>query len=155
MARKRSTSTSSVSWQPPELTLTAERAYRKLYEDAEECAKAGDTSNSKITLFNMVDEAITKLIPHNPLDPARALSGPLSNIFRISKGRIRICYIASSAERRIIILYISESLRKAGDVGDPYAVFTKMVMSGQFDNLFASLGIKTPPRRSGQQNSIQ
>ena len=129
-----------------ELTETAERVYRKLYEDAQVCL--GADSNAKVKLFNMVDEAVTRIIPHDPLNPTKSLSGHLSNIFRIKKGRTRICYVASSKHRKIVILYISESPRKAGDVHDPYEIFTQMVLSGTFDRTFANLGMKLPDRKT-------
>jgi len=131
-----------------ELTETAERVYRKLYEDAQKCLDVGDDSNAKVKLFNMVDEAVTRIIPHDPLSPNRSLSGHLSNIFRVKKGRTRICYVASSKHRKIVVLYISESPRKAGDVHDPYEIFTQMVLSGAFDKTFANLGIKLPDRKT-------
>jgi hypothetical protein len=55
---------------------------------------------------------------------------------------LRIYYAASSKERKIVILYISESLRKAGDAHDPYSVFARMVLKGRFDEVFASLGVR-------------
>lgn len=137
-----------------ELTETAERVYRKLFDDAQERLGVGDESNSKVKLFHMVDEALTKIIPHDPLSPSRALSGHLSNIFRVKKGRIRICYVASSKHRKIIVLYISEKPRKAGDVHDPYEIFTQMVLSGTFDATFARLGIKLPDRKFSESPQL-
>jgi hypothetical protein len=92
-------------------------------------------------------DAIDSIIHHDPLSIGNALSGSLSNIFRVKKGRLRIYYAASSKEHKIVILYISESLRKAGDAHDPYSVFARMVLRGQFDEVFASLGV----RKNAQQ----
>ena len=131
-----------------ELTATAEKTYRRLYQEAEACREEGDSSNQKITTFNMVDEAIEKIIPSNPFARERALNGPLSNIFRVQKGRFRIFYVASSSQRRIVILYISETLRKAGSVVDPYSIFTGMVLSGKYDKFFERLGVRKPTRRA-------
>ncbi len=125
MTKRSPASRQQLAWKEPELTEVAERVYRKLAQNAGKCIERGDHANSKVTLFRMIDDAITKLIPHDPLDPQRALSGPLANIFRLKKGRFRICYIASSEQRRIVVLYISETLRKSGDMADPYNVFTK------------------------------
>ena len=127
-----------------ELTATAESVYRRIYEEAQACIKVGDISNSKVTLLRMIDDALDNLIPHDPFDPARALSGPLSNIFRIKKGRTRICYIGSSRQRKIVVLYISDTPRKQGDVHDPYAIFTRLVISGKFDEVFDKLGVRRP-----------
>ena len=129
-----------------ELTPSAERVYSKLYEEAQACIESGDRSNSKVTRFNMVEEALDKIIPHDPFAPDRSLSGPLSGIFRVKKGRLRICYVGSSAHKRIIILYISDTPRKAGDANDPYALFTKLVASGKYDEFFGKLGIRRPAR---------
>jgi mRNA-degrading endonuclease RelE of RelBE toxin-antitoxin system len=130
------------------LTKTAEATYSKVYEEANECLKAGDATNSKVTLLRQLDDVIDKIIPHDPFNPKRALSGSLSNIFRIPKGRIRICYVGSSKKKQIVILYISETLRKAGDARDPYAIFTQMVLSGRYDEIFEDLGIRRPPRNT-------
>lgn len=131
-----------------ELTAIAEKIYRRFYQEAEACREEGDSSSQKITTFNMVDEAIEKIIPSNLFARERALKGPLSNIFRVKKGRLRIFYVASSSQRRIVILYISETLRKAGSVVDPYSIFTGMVLSGKYDKFFERLGVRKPNRRA-------
>src|SRR6266436_2458975 len=104
-----------------ELTPTAQKAYEEMHADAQGCIAAGDPSNAKITLMRMVDDAIDNIIPHDPFSTSKALTGPLSNIFRVKKGRLRIYYAGSSKEKRIVVLYISQTLRKAGDVNDPYS----------------------------------
>ena len=120
-----------------ELSEIAERVYRRLYEAAKVCLEAGDTTNSKVTTFNMVEEALDRLIPHDPFNPAMGLSGRVSGIYRMSKVRIRICYIGSSKLKRIQVPFISNTPRKAGDVNDPY-----------LDRAFDVLGIRPPGRRS-------
>ena len=133
-----------------DLTKTARVTYERIYQDAQGCIHKGDRTNSKVTLLNMVDEAIDKLIPHDPFNPERALQGPLSNIFRVSKARLRICYVGSSKSGKLVVLYISETPRKAGDAHDPYSIFTRLVLSGKFDEIFSDLGIKHPPRLGTQ-----
>lgn len=125
-----------------ELTPTAEKLYRKMHDDAEACINSGDTTNAKVKLLRAVDDAIDNIIPHDPFNIGNALSGSLSNIFRVKKGRLRIYYAASSKDRRIVILYISETLRKAGDAHDPYSVFARLVLQGKFNEVFASLGVR-------------
>lgn len=80
-----------------------------------------------------------------------ALRNDFSNIFRIQKGQLRTCWIASSKMRRVCILFISETLRKAGDANDPYRVFAKLMVSGELDEHFQQLGL----RRSPQNRTIQ
>ncbi len=129
-----------------ELTATAERAYRRIHEDAQRCLESGDSTNSKVTLFNMVEELLDKIIPHDPFAHGKGLSGALSSCFRVKKGRLRVCYTGSSKQRKIVILYISNTPRKAGDVHDPYAIFTQLVMSGEYDRIFERLGVRRPRR---------
>lgn len=129
-----------------ELTKTAQDTYERIFKEAQDCLRKGDLSNSKATLLRMVDEAIDVIIPHDPFNPARGLQRPLSNIFRVKKARMRICYAASSKAAKIVILYISETPRRAGDAHDPYSIFTRLVLSGRFDGVFSDLGLKKPVR---------
>ena len=129
-----------------ELSRTAKQTYVRVFREAQARIKAGDNSNAKVKHFRMLEEVLDRLIPHRPFDPNRALSGPLSRIFRVKKGRFRICYIGSSKQRRITVLYISDSMRKEGHATDPCSILTKLVSSGEFDTLFDQLGVKRPKR---------
>lgn len=131
-----------------DMTGSAEAVYVGLHNKAKEAEKRGDYTSAHCTVFKMVRSAIRETIMRNPIDRAYALSGDLSNIYRIKKGRYRICWIASSKLRRICILYISESLRKEGDVNDPYRIFAQAVLSGQFNDIFAKYGVRMPHLKS-------
>ncbi len=130
-----------------DMTATAEAVYVELHRLCREAERKGDYANNHCTTFRMIREAVREFIPRNPHERRYALSGELSNIFRIKKGRHRICWIASSKLRRVCVLYISESLRKEGDVNDPYNIFAQMVMSGQFNDVFGQFGIRMPQLR--------
>lgn len=138
-----------------ELTPTAQKAYEEIHADAQACITAGDTTNAKVIKLRMVDDAIDNIIPHEPFAVQKALSGPLSNIFRVKKGRLRIYYAASSKEEKIVVLFISQTLRKAGDINDPYSIFTRLVMTGRFDQVFAQLNVRIPPRHNLQAPTTQ
>jgi mRNA-degrading endonuclease RelE of RelBE toxin-antitoxin system len=138
-----------------ELTPTAQKVYEEMYADAQACIESGDHVNAKLTTLRMVDDAIDNIIPHDPFSTTNALSGPLSNIFRVKKGRLRIYYAASSKEKKIVVLYISQTMRKAGDTNDPYSIFTRMVLTGRFNEVFARLGVRIPPRTTLQPPQIQ
>lgn len=131
-----------------ELTELAEESYRKIYNEARPHLERGENSHPGVKKLRIVDECIDTLIPHDPFHPDRALAGSLSNVYRVKKGRMRICYVGSSKEATLVILYISETPRKQGDKQDPYALFTKLVMSGQYDKIFSQLGIKSPNRKA-------
>lgn len=134
-----------------ELTPTAEAAYRRIHEEAQPHVAAGRTNHAKVKLLRLVDDCLDNLIPHEPLSSQRALSGKLSNIYRVKKGRLRICYIASSQRLRILVLYIAETPRKEGDKNDPYLLFTTAVESGQFDPFFAKLGVRKQGRKRPEE----
>jgi mRNA-degrading endonuclease RelE of RelBE toxin-antitoxin system len=126
-----------------EISSSAEITYLAYKDRAEKALERGDATNSHITAFNMIRDAF-RAIQANPTDRKYALAGNLACVYRIKKGRMRICYIVSTDESRACILFISETLRKEGDARDPYALFTKMVMSGKFSDLFAELGVALP-----------
>jgi len=130
-----------------EMIPAAENVYKKLYQNMKDAEARGEESSSHHTTFRMVQEAIKTIIPRNPIDRSYGLSGPLSNYFRIKKGRMRICWAANSTTRKVTILFISETMRKEGDANDPYNIFTKLVMSGKFQQFLSpSWGIPQPPR---------
>lgn len=127
-----------------DMAATAEAVYVRLAHAARKAEAAGNYASAHCTAFNMVREAIKTTIPGDPLNRKYALRGDLSNIFRLKKGRMRICWIASSKIQRVCILFISENLRKEGDVHDPYAIFQSLMDSGAFDAVLSKYGVKKP-----------
>lgn len=138
-----------------DMTATAEEVYTSMARRAKTAVTAGDYVNSHCTTFNMVREAIKVTIPRDPLNKSYALRGDLSNIFRLRKGRLRICWIASSRMRRVCILFISETLRKEGDASDPYAIFQSLLESGLFDAVIRKFGVRGIPRRPPERAQLQ
>lgn len=125
-----------------DMTATAERVYVDLYRKCKAAKDLGHPESAHCTTFQMVEEAVKKIIPHDPINKRHALRGHLSNIFRLRKGRLRIAWIASSQMRRICILFISETVRKDGDSNDPYEVFQGQLESGFFDEALQKLGVR-------------
>lgn len=107
---------------------------------------SGDYLNARCTTFNMVRDAVKRMIPNDPLNKSFSLTGDLANIFRLRKGRLRICWIASSQMRRVCILFISETLRKEGDSNDPYVIFKSLLESGMFDGMIRKYGVRIPAK---------
>jgi hypothetical protein len=70
------------------------------------------------------------------------IQGVVVQFFRMRKGRLRICWIASSKIRPVLILFISETLRKDGDVNDPYLIFQSMMDAGVFDSVLHDFGVR-------------
>jgi mRNA-degrading endonuclease RelE of RelBE toxin-antitoxin system len=134
-----------------DMSASAEAVYVDLYTRAREAEAKGDPTNSVCTTFRMVEEAIERIIPRDPNNRRYALREEFANMYRLQKGRLRICWIASSKMRRVCILFISETQRKEGDANDPYKVFAKLLMSGELDEHFQRLGVK----KSIQSRMIQ
>jgi hypothetical protein len=126
-----------------DMTATAEAVYVQMARAAKAAEAAGDYANAHCTAFNMVRDAVKRIIPHDPLNKKYGLRGDLANIFRLRKGRMRICWIASSRMGRVCILFISESLRKEGDASDPYVIFQSLLDSGVFDQVMVKYGLRT------------
>jgi mRNA-degrading endonuclease RelE of RelBE toxin-antitoxin system len=127
-----------------EMTAAAEAVYVDLYRKAKAAEANGHPESAHCTTFNMVKEAVKTIIPRDPLNKSYALRGKLSNIFRLRKGRLRVCWIASSQTRRICILFIAQTLRKEGDANDPYVIFQNLLESGRFDEVMRELKVKMP-----------
>lgn len=131
------------------LSGAAEAAYGRFYKRAIEAKERGELTSSHFTALNMIDEVIEKLIPRDPFNKQYALQGDLSGIFRMQKGRLRICWIGSSTKRQVCVIFISETLRKDGDANDPYRVLTNMLLSGECDEIFKGLGLQPPSGMPG------
>ncbi len=138
-----------------DMTATAEAVYRELGRKAKEAEQRGDYTNSHITTFEMVKDVIKRVIPSDPLNRKYGLRGELSNIFRIRKGRMRICWIASSKMHRVLILFISETLRKEGDANDPYVILRNIMDSGNLDQYFSELGVRMARLRNPKLGRTQ
>jgi mRNA-degrading endonuclease RelE of RelBE toxin-antitoxin system len=127
------------------LSAAAEAAYLSYYDLARKAIERGDATNAHCTTLRQIDEAIESLIPHDPFNSRYALAGDLKPIYRLRKGRLRICWIGSPEKRIIFVIFISETLRKAGAANDPYKILTKMVKDGTCNEFFKQIGIKPPP----------
>jgi mRNA-degrading endonuclease RelE of RelBE toxin-antitoxin system len=127
-----------------DMTASAEAVYADLYRKCKTAESSGHAESAHCTTFHMVQDAVKKIIPQDPINKRFALRGELSNVFRIRKGRIRIMWIASASMRRICILFISETLRKEGDANDPYEIFQGHLESGIFDKALQELGVRRP-----------
>lgn len=137
------------------LTASAEAAYERFADLADKARERGDETSQHITTLKMIDEVLDKFIPHDPFNKRYALQGELSRVFRYWKGRLRICWMGSSETRKIYVIFISETLRKAGDANDPYRILTRLVMSGQFDSIFDELGLERPTKNSVNPFQVQ
>jgi len=118
------------------LTATAEAVYQEL-RDLSIAAEARDgaATSQHCTTFRMVDEAIRVLIPSDPTNRKYALHAPLEDMYRISKGRMRLVWVVEPKHRTVLVLFISDTPRKEGDAQDPYRILAAMMKSGHLNDV--------------------
>jgi len=125
------------------LTPTAQASYEKIANDAEPFIQDGDELHTKVQKLRWLDRAIDVTIPSDPFNPNRALAEPLSSIFIVSEGSLRIPYTGSIKDKRaVVVLCICDSPRNPLSLRDPVTIFTNMTLTGAFDEIFRLLGVK-------------
>lgn len=112
------------------LTESAKAVYLELAEQSARAEASDDPGNQHCTTFRMVEDAVHRLIPADPTNGKYALHEPLSDVYRIAKGRLRIAWTVSVEHRQVLILFISNSPRKDGDARDPYVILNAMARAG-------------------------
>jgi mRNA-degrading endonuclease RelE of RelBE toxin-antitoxin system len=112
------------------MTATAKATYIALRQSALDAEAKGNTSSAHIKTFRIVDDAIRRTIPADPVNTKFALHKPLNNFFRAAKGRLRIVWAVSVEHREVLIVFISDTPRKEGDSHDPYVILTAMKKAG-------------------------
>ncbi|HYB96500.1 MAG TPA: type II toxin-antitoxin system YhaV family toxin [Vicinamibacterales bacterium] len=129
------------------LTKSAEDAYLAMKQRSDAAIEKGDDQNQHCKTFRIVDDAIRRIIPADPTNHKYSLHQPLDGFFRIAKGRLRIAWAVETELREILILYVSDELRKDGDVRDPYVVLNQMAKTGLLQKLVEDwkLALYIPP----------
>lgn len=91
-------------------------------------------------LLKAIDQGIKQTIPQNPLASYFVLTGSLRKFSRLKKmglpNRYRLFFRVFPEQKSIIILWLGFP-RKEGDKKDCYAVFEKLVKSGEFPKTMA------------------
>jgi hypothetical protein len=125
------------------LTPEAETAYLRFYERADVARQQGDTSSQHCMTLNVINEVLEKLIARDPFNKEFALSGSLSDLYRVTRGSLRISWIASSVNGRVFVVSIVE-MPTTGNATTPYEILTRLVLSGKADQLFQELELPSP-----------
>ena len=112
------------------LTASAKAVYLEMRRRSLEAESKGNHRSAHCKTFRIVDDAIRRLIPADPTNSKFALHRPLHNFFRIAKGRLRIVWAVAPEHRELLIVFIADTLRKDGDVSDPYAILGAMQKAG-------------------------
>ena len=121
------------------LNVAAERAKRA---DPE-----GWRGNANVKLLATLRDLMFDRVPRDPLAAAFRQGNTLGPEHRhwlrakFGGNRFRLFYRADSASRIVVYGWVNDrdTLRKAGSASDPYAVFARMLGSGNPPNEWASL----------------
>lgn len=91
------------------LGIGAEQTYTRLQHLAEFRLSHGDTANYQVTLFRKLEDLLERVIPQDPFNRERALSGPLANVFRVTDEPIRVYYCGAPNEAKITVIRIADT----------------------------------------------
>jgi hypothetical protein len=121
---------SSVNPYEINLTASAKAAYLELRQRARAAEARNDLADPNISAFHFVDHAIRHVIPNTPENTRFALHEPLTAMFRIKKGRIRIMWVANTDLRSVVIVFISNTPCKDADDAQKYATLNRLAKAG-------------------------
>lgn len=94
-------------------------------------------------LWKAIRRALVEYLPEHGLNPAHLKRQDLSGVRAMHVGdRNRVVWIASAEKGALVVLMLGEV--KEGDKHDTYAVLTKELRRGTFDDAFAELEIPKP-----------
>jgi toxin YhaV len=107
-------------------------------ERARQSDPAGWQGNANVKLLAMLRDLMLDRVPRDPLGPefrqGNTLGPAHRHWFRAKFGanRFRLFFRADSAARIVVYAWVNDrdTLRKAGAASDPYAVFARMLASG-------------------------
>lgn len=111
------------------------------------------TGSRELAAYTGVKNAVAEVIPKYAVDKRFGLRTKdgvkLNGIYRCRTGRLRICWIASSALNRAIVIFIG--YRKQGDSKEVYQVLGRLLKAKKLDKLFEALEQKNPLLKSSKQ----
>jgi|SRR5882724_160944 len=96
---------------PIELAPPAEKAYTRLYNNAQPYLVAGQDTHPAVVTFNAVENAIDTILARNPCNPSLSLAGLCSMMYRVPLGAVSICYVVNPCKPSVVVLTISETQR--------------------------------------------
>lgn len=107
-------------------------------ERARRADPSGWSGNSNVRLLAMLLELVLDRIPSDPFAPAYRQGNTLGPAYRhwfrakFAGNRFRLFFRADSATQIIVYAWVNhrDTLRKPGAASDPYAVFGRMLASG-------------------------
>lgn len=95
------------------LTPPAEATYARLSCLSESLLSQGDHSNSSVAIFKKLEHILEHVIPQDPFNRERALSGPLAHVFRVTDDPIRVYYCGSINQPKITVIRIADTVLKS------------------------------------------
>jgi hypothetical protein len=114
------------------LTATAQATYEQMFERSLAAEANNALTRNHVLEFRLVDDAIRRLIPANPGDKNYALADPLVGLFRMQRGRTRICWMIRPHNRLVLILFLADAPKSEADIDDPNKVLSHLVKAGYY-----------------------
>ena len=111
-----------------EVGTRAAETYERIYESATEQLNKDNASHPSVALLHTLNELIDKVISRNPFD-RRRLMGPLSRVYWVSRGRLRIFFTASPKLRTVVIIRISTRPRSISNGEYAEAILQQMILA--------------------------
>lgn len=109
-----------------EVSTRAAETYERIYESAQD--HKGDASHPSVALLRTLNELIDLVISRNPFD-RRRLIGPLSRVYWVSRGRLRVFFTSSPKLRTVVIVRISTRPRSLSSDRHADAILQQMILS--------------------------
>jgi hypothetical protein len=111
-----------------EVAIRAAETFGRIYESATEQVNKNNASHPSVALLHALNELIDKVISRNPFD-RRRLMGPLSRVYWVSRGRLRIFFIASPKPKTVVIVRISTRPRSTSSDRHAEAIIQQMILA--------------------------
>jgi hypothetical protein len=110
-----------------EVGARARETYTRIYELAVEQINKQNMAHASVALLTTLNDLIDNVISHKPFD-SRRLIGPLSRVYWVSRGRLRIFFLASPKPKTVVIVRISARPRVPSD-RQADAIIQQMILS--------------------------
>ena len=116
------------------LGIGSEQTYMRLQHLAEFQLSHGETANYHVALFRKLEDLLERVLPQDPFNRERALSGPLANVFRVTDEPIRVYYCGAPNEAKITVIRIADTPLKINNT-----FRAKWMMAHADENIVAAL----------------
>lgn len=114
-----------------EVSTRAARTYQKIYESALEHLDwdRDGAAHPSVALLRTLDDLIESFISRDPFARLR-LAGPLSQVYWVSVGRLRVFFTTSQKPMTVVIVCIATTPRTVSSFQRADAIIHQLLLSG-------------------------